>query len=302
MAFDEEAIETLLLKDNNLEIVCLSPQIKKAFFLFEMPIDDDLLLVIEKSKCDAAFYYDKRSYDEEEARRLFQMIKDDAADFLHAMKKKNENTLKEEKDKTNINVLKSFRNLTTINKKAYAVAAADDNLAECLLLDAIRRHAHAGDKVIVICADDDSKVKEIKKSHLNNGEIVLLKTSVNDYMTFETELILNYISDVSEYNVIYVLGLEHNEQTNAYLDNLDKIAEGVNVPIFASVNSLRSECPVPDRTFEIKAMPEYSTKRNSNLFCSLSFNESDKKSLLAYDSSSGRFIEAEFPLDEDNDL
>lgn len=78
LTFDKATIETLLFMDNNLDLICRSNQTDRAYFLFEMPIGGDFLLVVEKSRCDSVCYYDKRECTETEARRIIEVIEEDA--------------------------------------------------------------------------------------------------------------------------------------------------------------------------------------------------------------------------------
>lgn len=78
LTFDQFTKEQLLFKDDNLSVLCRSPRIDRAYFLFSMPVGGDFLLVVEKSRCDSVCYYDKRECTEKEARRIIELIEEEA--------------------------------------------------------------------------------------------------------------------------------------------------------------------------------------------------------------------------------
>ncbi|MGN0653560.1 MAG: hypothetical protein ACI4KD_01425 [Oscillospiraceae bacterium] len=77
LTFDENSIESLLLQDDTLSLICDHSSVDRAYFLFRQMTGISYLLIVEKTRCDSVIYYDKRELFEKDAGRLFSQLEDE---------------------------------------------------------------------------------------------------------------------------------------------------------------------------------------------------------------------------------
>ncbi|MGN0653559.1 MAG: hypothetical protein ACI4KD_01420 [Oscillospiraceae bacterium] len=296
LTFDKNTIESFLFTGDNFAQICRSPQTSKAYFLFRIPICGDFLLVVEKSRGDVVFYYDIRETSEKEAERIFEIIRKEIIYTFRFKTALSNSEFKAKEEKAAINILKSFKALTEIKNNAYAVISQEPKTADKLLQSNIMLQARAGEKILVFCVGDETKVKAIKNSHLTTGDITIIKIAMSDYIVDEIDLIINYIADISNYNIIYVLGINHCKYTQKHMSELDKIASRIQVPIFVGIQCEITKSTFSNKAFTIELMPEYFFAQDNRACYSLSYCHAKHKKLMIYDQTKSRFIDAEIPF------
>lgn len=204
---------------------------------------------------------------------------------------------KEDKTATTINLMKAIKDLAEIKNGAYAVVSYDEETADCLLINNIRRQAQAGDRILVFCLDAEAKVKAIKYSNLTTGDITIIRINTNEYLVDEIDLIINYIADISSYDTVYFIGLVYDESSVANMIELDKIARRIEVPIFVGIQCIDGACKIPTKVFSIEPIPELTSEWDMLAYYFLSYSDTNRKCLMAYDLFTNRFADIENPFE-----
>lgn len=80
LTFDERTIQTLLLKENTLHLICEVPELERAYFLFNLGDKHKLfLLVLDRTRCDYVVYYDDRFYTRQDAEEFCKLLNEEYA-------------------------------------------------------------------------------------------------------------------------------------------------------------------------------------------------------------------------------
>lgn len=210
-------------------------------------------------------------------------------------------SIKEAKAATANNYLKAFTNLTEINNNAYAVISGEEETADRLLLSNIRWQVKGNGRLLVFCVEDTKAVSAVKYSPHTTGDITIIKVEMSGHIVEEIEQIIGYISDISSYDTVYILGFEHDELSDIIMSEFDRIAEDINIPVFVGFRCFDEVCTIPIRVFTIEPMAEYSDEWEMMSFYSLSYSETNHRCLLAYDLFTNRFADFENPFSADNE-